>query len=189
MERNQAGRSWISKAIVYSVSSALAGTAAGALVGFAGGLVPFELRVAIASVLALAAMILGGIELGGRRIGIPQRDRETPQRWLQKGAFRWAARNGVVLGIGASTRLGFWLWYAIPAGAFLFASPDLGAAIYGTYGLVRGMAVWGIILWLPRLVGQDSTETWLLARNGFARLLAAGQLVVLGVAAAIAIGW
>jgi hypothetical protein len=175
--------------MVYSVSSALAGTAAGALVGFAGSLVPFEFRVATASMLALVAMILGGIELGGRRIGIPQCDRETPKRWLHRGAFRWAAQNGMVLGIGASTRLGFWLWYAIPAGAFLFASPDLGAVIYGTYGLVRGMAVWSIILCLPRLVSQDGTETWLLARNGSARLLAAGQLVILGVAAALAIGW
>src|SRR3712207_8459275 len=37
------------------------------------------------------------------------------------------------------SRIGFWLWYAIPLGAFLVGDPWLGAVVYGTYGFVRGL--------------------------------------------------
>lgn len=187
MERNQAGRSWISKAITFSLASSLAGLITGAALGAVGGLLSLNLRAAIASVLALIAIVLGGFELSGSQFRLPQCDRETPQRWVHTGPLRWAVRNGLALGFGATSRIGFWLWYAIPLGALLFARPDLGAVIYGTYSLTRGMAVWVIILGVYRLVGPNYPD-WLIGRAKAAHLLAAGQLLLLGVAGAVAVG-
>lgn len=173
---------------MYALSSALAGAATGAMLGAAGGLVPATARISIASVLALVAVVLGAGELGGRRVWLPQRDCETPQRWMHAGALRWAVRNGATLGIGAASRLGFWLWYAIPVGAILLGQPASGAALYGAYGATRGFAAWGVILGLQRLIGPEWAQ-WLLARKPVARRVAAGQLVVLGVTIAVAVGW
>lgn len=185
--RNGSRRNWIGRAVVYSLASSLAGLAAGALLGAAGSLLPRDLRVALGSLLALVAIAIGGLELGGRPVRLPQRDHETPQGWVHAGPWGWAVRNGLALGWGATSRIGFWLWYAIPVGAALSGRPVLGAALYGTYGAVRGLALWGLVLGLPRWVGGDSA-VWLLNRVGIARAIAAGQLLLLGAAAAIALG-
>lgn len=189
MERNQAGRSWAAKALVFSVSASLAGMLAGAVLGAAGAILPPEIRIAMASLLALAAVFVGSLELLGTEIKLPQCDYETPQRWLHKGALMWALQNGFSLGIGATSRIGFWLWYAIPLGAFLFADPVLGAAIYGAYSVVRGVAVWVLLLGIyTRLLKEDWGE-WFLARRDSARAVAAGQLVFVGLVGTIAIGF
>lgn len=186
MHRNQAGRSWISKAIVYSLSSALAGLTAGTLLGIVGGLLPLDLRLAVGSVLAVVALILGTLELFGRRIKLPQFDCETPQRWIHKGPLRWAIRNGLTLGLGATSRIGFLLWYVIPIGALLFGTPILGAAIYGTYGLIRGVAAPLILLGTLRL--KADVSDWLVMHSQAARVPVAGQLILTGVAVAVAVG-
>lgn len=95
--------------------------------------------------------------------------------------------NGATLGVGASTRIGFWLWYVVPFAALLFGNPLLGAMIYGTYATVRGMAVWGILLVLPYLVGED-THSWLVSHIKSARLVTASLLVLLAVVSAIIVG-
>jgi hypothetical protein len=152
-----------------------------------GRLLSLNVRVALASLLAVAAIALGVLELSGRHVRLLQCDRETPQRWLNTGPLRWALLNGLALGCGVTSRIGFWLWYAIPAGAVLFARPDLGAALYGTYSMLRGLAVWGIILGLSRWRGDD-TQVWLVGQARTAHVVAAGHLVLLGVAVAIAVG-
>ena len=186
MHRNQAGRSWISKAIVYSLSSALAGLLAGAALGAAGDLLALDLRLALGSVLAVAAVAVGGLELFGRRVQLPQFDGETPQSWVHKGPLRWATRNGLTLGFGATSRIGFWLWYVVPLGAFLVGKPVFGALIYGTYGLIRGLGAVFILLAMLRL--KIDISDWLIRRYGVTRILASGQLVLLGVASAIVVG-
>lgn len=173
--------------MIFSLSAALAGLAAGALLGAAGSLLAREARVAIGSLFGLLAIAIGSLELGGHPLRLPQRDRETPQEWVHAGPWGWAARNGLVLGWGATSRIGFWLWYAIPVGALLVARADLGAALYGAYGAARGLGLWGIILGLPRWVADD-VALWLLERVTAAQRLAAGVLVALGVAIAVALG-
>jgi hypothetical protein len=186
VHRNQAGRSWISKATVYSLSSALAGLVAGAVLGSVGGLLSLDFRLAVGSILAIAAVVVGGLELFGRRVQLPQFDCETPQRWVHKGPLRWATRNGLTLGFGATSRIGFWLWYVIPLGALLVGHPVLGALIYGTYGLIRGL---GAVFILFGMLGlKIDVSDWLIERYGAARALAAGQLLLLGVASAIVVG-
>lgn len=187
MYRNQAGRSWISKAVVFSLSSSLAGIATGALLGAAGSLLSIQFRVASASLLAVVAIALGAFEFSGYHVRPLECNRETPQRWVHMGPLRWALQNGLALGCGATSRIGFWLWYAIPIGAFLTGAVEIGAAIYGTYGVVRGMAVWVIILGLSRHV-TDDISLWLIGCAEAARTLAAGQLTILGIAVVIMIG-
>jgi hypothetical protein len=115
-----------------------------------------------------------------------QFDCETPQRWINKGAWRWATRNGLTLGFGATSRIGFWLWYVIPLGAFLLGDPLASAVIYGTYGLVRALGAVVILLGMIRLKTDISDR--LVAEYDTARVLTAGQLVLLGVATAIVVG-
>ena len=186
MHRNQAGRSWVSKAAVYALASMAAGLVAGAALGFVGGLLPLNSRLAVGSILAIAAIVVGGLELTGRPVQPLQFDCETSQRWVDKGAWRWATRNGLALGFGATSRIGFWLWYAIPLGAFLVGAPVAGAIIYGTYGLVRALGAVVMLVGMMRS-GKDISDRILLG-YGAARVLAAGQLVFLGVAIAIVVG-
>ena len=186
MHRNQAGRRWISTAIVYSLSSALAGLVTGAALGGVGSLLPLDFRLAIGSILAVVAIAAGSLELSGRRVQPPQFDCETPQRWVQKGPLRWATQNGLTLGFGATSRIGFWLWYVVPLGAFLLGDPRLGATIYGTYGLVRALGAVFIFLGILRL--KVDISDWLIEHYGAARFLAAGQLVFLGVVLTIVVG-
>lgn len=187
MLRNQAKSGWVRKSLVFSGSTLLAGLATGSAFGILGALVPQGARVAAGSLLGLLAVCIGGLELLNRGIELVQRDCETPQRWIQTGPYGWAVRNGLALGFGATSRLGFWLWYAIPLGAFFAASPAWGAVAYGTYGLLRGGAVWAIILWLDK-VAPGGWSLWAVGRGFAARTVAATYLVILGSAVSIAVG-
>ena len=164
----------------------VAGLAAGAALGATGKFLPLDIRLAVGSILAIAAIVVGGLELSGRRVQPLQFDRETPQRWVNRGALRWATWNGLTLGFGATSRIGFWLWYVIPLGAFLVGDPVAGVAIYGTYGLARALGAVAILLGMMRLKTDISDQ--LIEGYGTARVLAAGQLVFLGVATAIVVG-
>jgi hypothetical protein len=186
VHRNQAGRSWIGKAALYTLASAVAGLVAGAALGIVGGLLPLNIRLAVGSILAIAAIAVGTIELFGHRMQPLQFDCETPQRWVNRGAWRWATRNGLTLGFGATSRIGFWLWYVMPLGAFLLGDPLASAVVYGTYGLVRALGAVVILLSMMRLKTDISDR--LIEGYGAARVLTAGQLVFLGVATAIVVG-
>jgi hypothetical protein len=186
--RNQAGRGWVSKAFTYTSSSMLAGVTAGALLGVIGGKVALDLRLIGTSLLAIGAIAIGGLELSNRRLGLPQHNCETPQHWMNAGALRWAARNGWTLGLGVMSRIGFWLWYVIPFGALLSGQVVFGALLYGSYSLARGAAVWVIILGPRRRIGGDAIALWLLGQTSTARMLTAGQLMLVGVAVALAFG-
>lgn len=187
--RNQGGSSWVTKALTFSVSATLAGAVAGALLGALGELLPLDARIAVASVLALVAVGLGVVELGPRPRRVIQCDTETPQSWMNAGAIRWALLNGFALGTGATSRIGFWLWYAIPISALLVGDPAKSALIYGLYGLVRGWSVWAFLL-LPTRLGMrgDHFGLWVVTHVETSRVIAAAQLIALGTAVTIAIG-
>lgn len=88
-----------------------------------------------------------------------------------------------------TSRIGFWLWYIVPLTAVLSGQPALGLAIYGLYGAARGVAVWGLLVWLSRDRRHTRSALWLLTDGAtIARRLAAGQLIVVGLAVAIVIG-
>lgn len=188
-QRNQAGSSWIAKAVVFALAATFAGALAGWLLGLAGNALSFDARVAVASVLGIVAVGIGAMELGPRPPRVLQWDAETPQRWMNAGALRWASLNGSALGTGATSRIGFWLWYAIPIGAFLLGNPVWGALIYGIYGFVRGWSVWAFLL-LPRRLGMggDAFGLWLVTHGELSRAVVATQLVIVGLVVVIAVG-
>lgn len=105
---------------------------------------------------------------------------------MRKGPLRWAIRNGLSLGFGATSRIGFSLWYAVPLGALLLGSPLLGAAVYGTYGLLRAVAA--PLLLLASVLSRADVSDWLIVHHKRARSLAAGQLVFLGATVVVAVG-
>jgi hypothetical protein len=171
----------------------MAGSAAGISLGFVGGFVSGHTRIGVASMAAVLAVILGLCELFKSRPLRPlQLDRETPQRWRFSHVLVWSAKNGMALGFGATTRIGFWLWYAVPLAAFVAGSAWLGAAIYGAYASARGLSVWvlAIVAVLGRRSchsGPDDIAMWLTGREDRARLMAGGTLVSLGVCIVIGV--
>ena len=175
------------------VASSVAGALLGTVLGRAGTIWTIDQRVVLAMVLALLGAVVGIHEFVSGRIAPLQCSRETPQAWLSRGPIRWALWNGAALGSGATTRIGFWLWYAVPLGALLSGSAEVGALIYGTYALVRGLAPVGCLLLLRRLhrlglADGDSLATWLLLRRPAARAISGAALASVAIAAAILVG-
>lgn len=183
MHRNQAGSTWVRKAVTFNAAAVLAGLGAGAALGFLGGLLPEQPRIGVALLLCAAAIPVAVLELTGRRLPPLQRNHETPQRWLHRGPIRWAIRNGAVLGIAVTSRLGFWLWYVVPLAALLSGSAWWGMVDYGTYGGVRAAGVW--LLLAPPLRGRGVdgiSPLQLLRRMPLARRAAAFQLLAVALA-------
>lgn len=180
-------RGWVARATAHAAAGVFGGALAGALLGLAGSALEPDARAALASIAGLAAAGIGVRELFMGRLSPPQRNRETPRRWVDDGAMRWAVLNGLALGSGATNRIGFWLWYVLPATAFLTGDPLLGAAAWGLYGAVRTAAAGALTV---RMRGHDRWERgmWLIRRASGARRLAAAHLVAVGVATALVAG-
>jgi hypothetical protein len=174
--------------IVYVVTGTLVGAAAGAFTASAGSLLTTEARSALGALFALAATAIGLAELTGHRVSLVQIDRETPFSWLLAGPVKWAARNGVTLGFGAFTRLGFWLWFVIPVGAIVSGSPLIGSLGWGAYAFVRtASAGWLLLLTDRRRLDPEKGHT-LLQELGRARVAASVQLFAVGLLALLASG-
>lgn len=168
--------------MLFALSSAVGGLAAGIILGTLGSALPAQMRIALGFVFALAATALALTELTGHRVAIAQCSRETPQRWVHAGASRWAVLNGLALGCGATSRLGFWSWYAIPASSILLGDLWLGAVVFGAYGLSRGLGAWILLIWssLSPTTKFDDIARLLLQRYPAARQVMAWHLLLLG---------
>jgi hypothetical protein len=193
VHRHQSGRSWQSKAILFLIGATLAGTVAGAGLGFLGGHFELSTRAAIASLLAPFGILLGALELSKWRVRPFQWDRETDQRWMRFGAWTGAILNGLTLGLGFISRLGYWLWYALPAGAFLSGDVVFSATLFGLYGFVRAIipVLTSTYLAYSRPSNERSmrpAQRWMIGWLREARLLAACQLICLSVATVVAVG-
>jgi hypothetical protein len=115
------------------ILSAAAGAAlTGAFTGLLGAAVEPSLRV------LLAGGAITAVVAGAAFRPVPwQLDRETDTRWLEHNDWRTAAYNGFALGLGFTTRIGFWLWYLVPLTAFVAADPLLGAVGHTVFALTR----------------------------------------------------
>ena len=78
MLRNQGGRSWVSKAVIYTLASAVAGLVAGAALGAVGSLLPLDMRLAVGSILAIAAIAVGGLTVRPSHATLAVRLRDAP---------------------------------------------------------------------------------------------------------------
>ncbi len=187
VQRNQGERIWISKAVIYIFSAASLSTIAGAALGALGSLVGLSARAWLAVGFGAVAIIIGLVELLGRQLQPLQRTRETPQSWLSLGSWRAAALHGGSLGLGATTRIGFWLWYVVPVGAFVSGEAIMGALIFGVYGGTRGASLVPLALSARRL-GQASVGRRLLVRAGSVRRLCGAMLAIVGIALVVGVG-
>lgn len=150
---------WVANATLYSTAAIGVAAASGFALGLLGSAIDAAFRTSAAAVLAGVGAVLGSALLAGARLRPLQCDRETPQRWMQHGARVAAIKNGLALGNGATTRIGFWSWYLIPVSALLLGDPLLGAIVYGTYGAVRALSAWGWIAFSIRATnnGDDAS--------------------------------
>jgi hypothetical protein len=84
---------WIRNGLVFWIAATLTGIAVGVTLGAVGGTVDGNIRAALATVGGLAAIVIGSIELQGRRVSVVQFDRETPHRWVRRGGTQAALLN------------------------------------------------------------------------------------------------
>jgi hypothetical protein len=187
VSRNQASRSWQAKLTTYIVASAIGGTSVGVLLGLLGSTLPDDVRIALVTALAVGGCLYGAAEGLGRYPKLLQRDTETPQRWMDRGPLRWAWLNGGALGLGFTTRLGFALWYVVPASSLLSGSPLLGALIYGVYGLMRGAGAL-LIIFAARRSNFGTVSGFLLDAKVSAKALAGHILLAISIATLIVAG-
>lgn len=167
------------------MASALGGILAGAGLGWVGSLVSYEARIIFATLLGLLAIFIGIAELSGKRLFLPQFDRETPRTWVDEGAFQWAFKNGFFLGIGATSRIGFWLWFVVPFAALLSASAWMGAVVYGIYSAVRALMIWPALLGLNR----DDASTWVVTYKKRASDISNLFLLLTGMVVVVVVGF
>ena len=181
MLRTRLGWSWKHKAVALSLSATLSGVAAGAALGAAGEAVGSSVRAIAVPAIGCVALMLTAADVLGRPIMPPQRNVETPYRLFQAGGMTWAVATGAILGLGATTRIEFWLWYLVPLGAFLSGDPLAGLLIYGTYALLRTAAAPAIVV-AARETGLDVFGRILMRQLPFARASARLELALAGVA-------
>lgn len=127
------------KAALSTAASIVASSSVGMLLGWVGEQVGLLARVAWTLTL-LAAVVVGA----SFSLRLPQIDRETSQVLLHLGPGWWALINGGLLGLGFTSRIGFWGWYLLPITAFASASVAYGGAIWATYGATR-LAVTAVV--------------------------------------------
>ena len=118
--------------IVLTATAAAAGAGVFALIAGSGAAFPAPSRGLFAAAASLAL-----VTAAWRRSRPWQRDAETPTEWLEREGLGVAVRNGLALGAGFLTRLGFWLWWVLPVLVFESGSVRAGAIVGAAYGAAR----------------------------------------------------
>lgn len=170
------------------------GIAMGVVLGTVGSMMSLRTRVAFATLVALTSVVIGILEALGVRVRLPEPHGQTPRRWLDQGSFVGPAKNGIALGFGLATKVGFSMWYLIPIGALLTGSALGGGVVYGAYAFVRGLGVWGIMLAIriaskTRPPEEVQPGDWLTGRYRATRLSLSTALVSLGLTGVVAVGF
>jgi hypothetical protein len=165
------GRGYAVAGLTLGAAALSAGLAAGAVAGTIGSLAGAAGdRPLVALVGALSLVLV--LDAVGLRVALPQRDAETPRRWVDERRSSWAWKTGAMLGFGGLTRLGFPSWYVVPLAAVATGSPWRGAFIWGTYAFVRTGG--SVALGWPRFTDRRwalSDTSFLFQANGAARRL------------------
>jgi F0F1-type ATP synthase assembly protein I len=177
VHRNQERR-WQAKLGSYVASGIISGALLGALLGALGDvLLPGSARIGLGVITATVGAVIAFIEIIGRRVPLLEIDRETPQHWMHRGAFRGAVLNGAAIGSGFATRIGFWLWYLVPCAALLTGSVWRGVAVYSAYATARVGASAVLLLAAHRSQSFGIIARRILAYGPLARRVAAWQLL------------
>jgi hypothetical protein len=122
--------------------------------------------------------------------GMPQFDKETEQRLLGLGPVRWAVTNGFLLGLGFTSRIGFWVWYLVPLGCLVLGSPVPAAIVWATYSCVR-LGTASLLAWHMHRNQElmPSLTSRVVSLRPTARRYANPAAVVLAVALALWLGF
>lgn len=159
------------------------------MLGWVGSITPGAARAGASVVLLVILVAAGVVSISGRRVPLLQVDRETNQSWLHLGAVGWPVVNGLALGAGFLSRIGFLLWYLLPILCFAIGEVTAGALVLGTYGLIRGGAVFGWFAYMNSCdVGQGEIAEQLAGRKPQGQLVGAWFAVALGSMALFVIG-
>lgn len=173
MHRNN-DRAWQSTAAAYVLASCAGGLLSGVVLGSIGAALPTAARLGLTLALSSIALLITMFALVGWTPAPLQRSCETPKPWADADALGWAVRNGLTLGCGATTRVGFWSWYLVPAVALLSGDVLAGALSYGAYGIARAGA--GALLFARMRAGADDIGLWMVRQYRPALLIARIQL-------------
>jgi hypothetical protein len=163
------------------VAASAAGAGVGALVGLLSGIVELGVRALLAGLLYLALAIGAGV----RRTPPLQLDRETDQQHLRLGPLRWAAVNGAQLGLGFTSRIGFWSWYLLPVGIMVAGNWRVGALAWGLYGAGRTVAAVAVAYASPSSERLLANSTALLGLRGRAASTTRAVTIAAGIGLAV----
>jgi hypothetical protein len=161
------------------VGGTVSGSVAGVIVGLVGGWMSHPTTRAVAVAFGLLALAAGSVEAFGRRVWFPQLWKETNRETLTGSVQLWALKNGLTLGVGIASRIGYALWYVVPFSALLIGDPYKGAVIFGTYGFVR-MTLSALLLFPYYHLGTRKLTAVLVPLKPIARRSAAVCLALCG---------
>jgi hypothetical protein len=134
------GSIWSVTVGAFALGASVAGGLAGALAGLLGALALPAALGAHARLAALAGALAIAAALDGLRRSPLGPHRQVNERWLDE--FRgwvYGLGFGAQLGLGLTTVVTSAATYAALLAAILTRSPPAGAAIVGSFGLVRGL--------------------------------------------------
>jgi hypothetical protein len=139
-ERGRHAR-WGLTVTAFLIGSTAAAAAFGALAGGLGALVlpsSFSGHGRLA-VLAAAALLAAALDAAGERVPGPRR--QVDERWLDSyRGWVYGLGFGGQLGFGVATVVASAALYLALLAAVLSGGPGAGAAVLGTFGLVRGLS-------------------------------------------------
>jgi hypothetical protein len=132
------GRTRRIAALGFFTAGALAAAATlGALLGYAGGLLPSQAALIGAAVLALAGALR---EAGPLRFRLPELRRQVPEPWRRRLPLPvWSTGYGVILGSGFGTFQPVATFWVACAGAVALGDVARGAACLAVFGAGRAV--------------------------------------------------
>lgn len=142
------------------ISATTSGAIAGASLGAIGALLSSSARAAV-GVACCVTLLLATLA----RRKVLQINRETDQALLELGPTGWAAVNGGLLGLGFTSRIGFWLWWVFPLASIILGSPLESALLWGTYALCRTGVSFGLAISMRREPSRATSLTLRLLGN------------------------
>jgi hypothetical protein len=127
--------------VLHVVASTVSGAAGGLALAIAAGLLRLSAPARLGAV-GVIAVLYGAMEVGVVSLPLPQTGRQVPSSWRYRFPHAVTVTlYGGLLAFGIGTRVASAGYVAILGAAALLGGPALGAAVLGTYGLCRALAV------------------------------------------------
>jgi hypothetical protein len=172
---------WTVTVVAFALGAAAAATAAGALLGALGTLLPGGFT-GHARTVVVALALIAAVALDLRTATVPGPRRQVDERWLDRyRGWVYGLGFGSQLGLGIATVVTSAATYVVLLCALASGHPVTGAAIMGLYGALRGLTPLlaagvrtprHLMALHARLRGADAAT----ARAGAAVLALAGML-------------